>query len=34
LTRGSQRPPQALVREFLGRETNSKAFYDDLKKVP
>lgn len=34
LANGGQRPPQELVREFLGRETNSKAFYDDLKKAP
>ena len=27
---GSQRPPAQLVRDFLGRETNSKAFFDDL----
>jgi thimet oligopeptidase len=32
LANGGQRPPQELVREFLGRETNSKAFYDDLTK--
>jgi thimet oligopeptidase len=32
LANGGQRPPQELVREFLGREPNSKAFYDDLKK--
>lgn len=34
LANGGQRPPRELVREFLGRETNSKAFYDDLKKAP
>lgn len=33
LANGGQRPPQDLVREFLGRESNSKAFYDDLKKT-
>jgi thimet oligopeptidase len=32
LGNGGQRPPQQLVREFLGRETNSKAFYDYLAK--
>jgi thimet oligopeptidase len=30
LANGSQRPPQDLIREFLGRETNARAFYDDL----
>jgi thimet oligopeptidase len=34
LGNGGQVPPQQLLREFLGRETNSKAFYDDLKKAP
>jgi thimet oligopeptidase len=32
LAPGGQRPPKELVREFLGRETNSKAFFDYLKK--
>ena len=32
LAQGSQKPPQELLRDFLGRETNSKAFFDDLKK--
>ncbi|HSW07697.1 M3 family metallopeptidase [Aquabacterium sp.] len=32
LANGSQRPPTVLVKEFLGREFNSKAFFDDLKK--
>jgi len=31
LGNGGQRPPQELVREFLGREPNAKAFYDYLK---
>jgi len=31
LANGGQRPPQDLVREFLGRETNSKAFFDYLR---
>jgi thimet oligopeptidase len=31
LANGSQKPPQVLVKEFLGRETNSKAFFDYLK---
>jgi thimet oligopeptidase len=31
LANGGQRPPQDLVREFLGREPNSKAFYEYLK---
>jgi len=30
LSQGSQRPPQDLVRSFLGREFNSKAFYEEL----
>ncbi len=30
LARGSERPPAALVRDFLGRDFNSKAFFDDL----
>jgi thimet oligopeptidase len=32
LANGGQRPPQELVNEFLGRETNSKAFFDYLRK--
>jgi thimet oligopeptidase len=32
LANGSQRPPAAIVREFLGRDFNSKAFFEDLKK--
>jgi thimet oligopeptidase len=32
LASGSQRPPAAIVRQFLGRDFNSKAFFDDLKK--
>ena len=32
LANGSQRPPQVLVREFLGRESNSQAFFEDLKR--
>jgi thimet oligopeptidase len=32
LANGGQRPPQELVREFLARETNSKAFFDYLRK--
>lgn len=32
LSQGSQRPPKELVRNFLGREPSSKAFFDDLKK--
>jgi thimet oligopeptidase len=32
LAQGGQRPPKELVREFLGRETNSKAFFDYLRK--
>jgi thimet oligopeptidase len=30
LANGGQRPPGELVRDFLGRETNSKAFFDFL----
>ena len=29
---GSQHPPKELVRDFLGRETNSKAFFEWLKR--
>ncbi len=32
LGQGGQRPPKQLVRDFLGRETNSKAFFDYLRK--
>jgi len=32
LARGSELPPDALVKAFLGREFNAKAFFDDLKK--
>ena len=32
LAQGSQKPPRELVRDFLGRETNAKAFFDDLKR--
>ena len=32
LANGGQKPPQQLVREFLGRESNSKAFFEDLKR--
>ena len=32
LANGSQRPPQQLVRDFLGRDFNAKAFFDDLKR--
>lgn len=32
LAQGSQRPPAELLRNFLGREPNPKAFFDDLKK--
>ena len=31
LGNGSQRPPQALVKDFLGRDFSAKAFFDDLK---
>ena len=30
LAQGSQRPPQQLVRDFLGRDFNARAFYDEL----
>jgi thimet oligopeptidase len=30
LSQGSQRPPQQLVRDFLGRDFNAKAFFDEL----
>ena len=32
LANGGQRPPQSLVRDFLGRETNTTAFFEDLKR--
>ena len=32
LANGAQKPPAELVREFLGRDFNSKAFFEDLKK--
>lgn len=32
LAEGGQRPPQALVRRFLGRPSNSQAFFEDLKR--
>jgi thimet oligopeptidase len=32
LANGSQRPPQQLLREFLGRPSNSRAFYEELKR--
>jgi thimet oligopeptidase len=32
LAQGSQRPPKELLRDFLGRETNSKAFFEWLKR--
>jgi thimet oligopeptidase len=32
LANGSQRLPQALVHDFLGRDFNAKAFFDDLKR--
>ncbi len=32
LSQGGQHPPRELVKNFLGRETNAKAFYDYLKK--
>ncbi len=30
LSQGSQRPPQQLVKDFLGRDFNGKAFFDEL----
>ena len=30
ISQGGQRPPQDLLRDFLGRETHSKAFFEDL----
>ncbi len=32
LGQGGQRPPQTLVQEFLGRDTDAKAFYEELKR--
>jgi thimet oligopeptidase len=32
LAQGSQRPPKELLREFLGRDTNSKAFFEWLRR--
>ncbi len=32
LGNGSQKPPAVIVREFLGRDFNSRAFFEDLKK--
>ena len=32
LAQGRQLPPRELVKEFLGRETNAKAFFDDLER--
>ncbi len=32
LANGGQKPPQKLVREFLGRDSSSKAFFEDLKR--
>ena len=32
LAQGGQRPPQDLVRDFLGRETNAKAFFEELQR--
>jgi len=32
LAQGGQRPPRALVRAFLGRDSNAKAFFEDLKR--
>ncbi|HSI57686.1 MAG TPA: M3 family metallopeptidase [Ideonella sp.] len=32
LSQGGQRPPEQLVRDFLGREMSPKAFFDDLAK--
>jgi thimet oligopeptidase len=31
LANGGQQPPQDMVREFLGRPSNSKAFFEELK---
>ena len=32
LANGAQTPPQQLVRRSLGRESNPKAFFEDLKR--
>jgi thimet oligopeptidase len=32
IAEGGQRPPQTLVRRFLGRPSNSQAFFEDLKR--
>jgi thimet oligopeptidase len=32
LAQGSQRPPQQLVRDFLGRDFTAQAFFEDLKR--
>jgi thimet oligopeptidase len=32
LANGAQMPPQQLVRDFLGRDSNAKAFFEDLKR--
>lgn len=32
LSQGGQRPPQALLQDFLGRETNANAFFEELKR--
>lgn len=32
LAQGGQRPPQDLLRTFLGRDTNTQAFFEDLKR--
>jgi Zn-dependent oligopeptidase len=32
LAQGRQLPPRELVKEFLGRDTNAKAFFDDLER--
>lgn len=34
LANGGQRPPRELVGEFLGRETNARAFFDYLRAAP
>ena len=32
MARGAEAPPDVLVRAFLGRDFNSKAFFDELAK--
>lgn len=32
LAQGSQRPPQQLVRDFLGRDVSARAFFEELKR--